>query len=191
MLIPALSGLWRISRPESVTADLNFLMIAAGSSVTYTVPAGVPPVVDIFFSGVCRSMIRAPTSRIDALGHDERLAEARVEALGHVARELHVLPLVVPDWHLIGVVEQDVGDHQDRVVEDPRGDELLLRGLVLELRHARELAVAGDAVQQPLQLGVLDHVALAEEDAALRIQTCRHPARPAGHSTSLRSLAGS
>ena len=53
-------------------------------------------------------MIRAPASGIDALGHDERLAEARVEALRDVAGELEVLALVVADRDDVGLVEQDV-----------------------------------------------------------------------------------
>ena len=49
-------------RPESVTAERNFFLISSGSSSRRTVPCAVPPVVDIFFVGSCRSMIRAPTS---------------------------------------------------------------------------------------------------------------------------------
>ena len=52
----------RTSRPESVTADLNFLRITSGGSTISTVPCAVPPVVDILFCGSCRSMIRAPSS---------------------------------------------------------------------------------------------------------------------------------
>ncbi len=59
--MPGLSGARRTSLPESVTALLTFLVITFGSSSTSTVPCGVPPVVDILFSGSCRSMIRAPT----------------------------------------------------------------------------------------------------------------------------------
>ena len=87
-------------------------------------PCSVPPVVDIFFVGSCRSMIRAPTSGYTPCGHDERLAEARVEPLGDVAGELEVLPLVVADRDDVGLVEQDVAGHQHRVGEEPGGDEL-------------------------------------------------------------------
>ena len=59
---PGLSGAARTSRPESVTAEPTFLRIVFSSSSTSTVPCSVPPVVDIFRSGSCRSMIRAPTS---------------------------------------------------------------------------------------------------------------------------------
>ncbi len=59
---PGLSGERTISFPESVTALPSFLRIVFSSSRTRTVPDGVPPVVDIFRSGSCRSMIRAPTS---------------------------------------------------------------------------------------------------------------------------------
>ena len=118
--MPGLSSPRRTSRPESVTAVLNFFRITSGSSSSSTVPCGVPPVVDIFSSGSWRSMIRAPDLGIDALGHRERLAEARVEALGDVAGELEVLALVVADRDDVGLVEQDVARHQHRVVEERR-----------------------------------------------------------------------
>ena len=60
--MPALSGPRTTSLPESVTAERNFLTMTSGSSRTSTVPCGLPPVVDIFFSGTWRSMIRAPTA---------------------------------------------------------------------------------------------------------------------------------
>ena len=59
---PGLSGARRTSEPESVTAERNFFRIVSGSSSSFTVPCGVPPVVDILLVGSCRSMIRAPTS---------------------------------------------------------------------------------------------------------------------------------
>jgi len=65
-------------------------------------------------------MIRPPISGELALGHAERLAEAVVEALRDVARELEVLALVVADRHEIGLVEQDVAGHQHGIGEERR-----------------------------------------------------------------------
>ena len=76
----------------------------------------------------------------DVLGHDERVAVAAVEALGDVAGQLEVLALVVADRHLVGVVEEDVGGLERRVGEQPGRHELGPVGLVLELRHAPQLA---------------------------------------------------
>jgi hypothetical protein len=59
---PGFSAEWTISRPESVTAVLNLRLITSGGSSMSTVPWGVPPVVDIFFSGSCRSITREPVS---------------------------------------------------------------------------------------------------------------------------------
>ena len=70
-------------------------------------------------------MIRAPTGGIVAFGHHERVAEAVVEADRDVAGELDVLALVVADGHLVGVVEEDVGGHQHRVVEQADAHRLL------------------------------------------------------------------
>ena len=85
--------------------------------------------VDINRSGSCRFLIRRAVLGDRDLGHDERLAEALVEALGDVARELDVLALVVADRDEVGLVEQDVAGHQHGVGEEAGGDEVLLGGL--------------------------------------------------------------
>jgi hypothetical protein len=48
----------------------------------------------------------------------EGLAEAAVEALGEVAGQLDVLALVLADRDLVGLVQQDVRDLEDRVREE-------------------------------------------------------------------------
>ena len=105
------------------------------------------------------------------LGHDQGLAEALVEAAGDLPHQLDVLALVVADRDLGGAVGEHVGGLQHRVEEERRRDQLALaRRLVLELVHAVEVAVGGDRGEQPGQLGVLAHVGLAEEDAALGVE---------------------
>ena len=107
-------------------------------------PCGESSDFDIFFVGFWRSMIARADRR-------ERRLRARrtsspklvVEADRDVARELDVLALVVADGHLVGVVEEDVGGHQHRVVEQPDAHRLLALGLLLELRHAPQLAERG------------------------------------------------
>ena len=47
------------------------------------------------------------------------VAVAGVEPHGQVPGQLQVLALVLPDRHLVGLVEQDVGGHQHRVGEQP------------------------------------------------------------------------
>ena len=89
-------------------------------------PASVPPVVDIFRSGSCRSMIRAPTSGIAQLRHDQGLAEALVEAAGDLPHQLDVLALVVADRDLGRAVGEHVGGHQHRVEEERRRGQLAL-----------------------------------------------------------------
>src|SRR5215217_2393610 len=88
-----------------------------------------------------------PDLGVDALGQHEGLAEARVEPLGDVARQLQVLALVVADRDLVRLVEQDVAGHQDGVGEQRGADEVLLVDLVLELRHPTQLAVARDRAE--------------------------------------------
>ena len=83
-----------------------------------------------------------------------------------------MLPLVLADRHLLGLVEQDVGGLQDRVAEQPeaRLAGAALGGLVLELRHPAQLAEPGQAAERPGQFGVLGHVALHEHRAPVGVQ---------------------
>ncbi len=84
-----------------------------------------------------------------------------------------MLSLVVADRNDVGLVEQDVAGHQHRVGEQPRRDEVLAVGLLLELRHAAQLAVARDSRQQPSRLGVRRHVALGEHRRPLGVEPGR------------------
>ena len=64
--------------------------------------------------------MRAPTGGIVGLGDHERGAVPVVESGRDVTRELEVLTLVVADGHEVGVVGEDVGRHEHRVVEQAR-----------------------------------------------------------------------
>ena len=81
-----------------------------------------------------------------------------------------MLALVVADRDRRGVVEQDVGRHQDRVGEEAGPHRLLALSLVLELGHPPQLADGRRALEQPGQPRVLRHVALDEEGAAVGIE---------------------
>ena len=81
--------------------------------------------------------------------------------------QFEVLALIVAHRHPFGVVGENVGGHQHRVVEQADAHRLLALRLLLELGHAAQLAEGGDAVEQPGELGVLVDVALHEEGAAL------------------------
>ena len=103
-----------------------------------------------------------------------------------------MLALVLADRHLVRAVGEHVGGLQHRVHEQPGGDELALGDrLVAELVHAVQPPELGDARQQPAQLGVLLHVALAEQDAALGIQAGGERGSRSCRSTRSRSSAGS
>ena len=119
------AGSKRTSLSESVTALLMRLAIAFGSSSSEIVPWGESADFDIFFVGCWRSMMRAPTGGIAASGTTKVGAEAVVEADRDVAGELEVLALVVADGDALGVVGEDVGRHEHRVVEQPDAHRLL------------------------------------------------------------------
>ena len=98
-------------------------------------------------------------------------AEAGIHPLlGDVARQLKVLLLVFAHGHQISVVEEDVGRHQHRVIQQAHRDLIpLFDGLLLELDHPLQPVQRRDAVQQPAQLAVGRYVALHEHRGACRI----------------------
>ncbi len=106
-----------------------------------------------------------------ASGHDEGLAVAVVEAEGDVPGQFQVLALVVTDRDGGGVVEEDVGRHQDGVGEEADPRRLLPFPLVLELGHPAQLTHRRGAFEQPGQPGVLGNVALHEQGATVGVQT--------------------
>ena len=81
-----------------------------------------------------------------------------------------MLALVVPDRDLVGLVEEDVAGHEHRVREEPGAHGLLLLRLLLELRHAAQLAHRRDGAQKPRGFRVGRDVALDEHRRAVRIQ---------------------
>ena len=106
-----------------------------------------------------------------------------IEALADVAGHFHVLDLVTTDRHLVCVEHQNVRGHQHRVAEQAHGhagvrvftqlDILVHRGLVG--MGTVEQALAGNAGQQPGQLGNFRNIGLAIEGRALDIQATRQP----------------
>jgi len=105
------------------------------------------------------------------LGEDRPVAA--VEGAHDLARQLEVGGLVLPDRHPAGLVDDDVRGLQDRVVEQPHAvvDPLVL--LLLVGRRALHPAHRHDRVEDPGQLGMLRHVGLADQGAALRIEPHR------------------
>ncbi len=123
-----------------------------------------------------------PGRGIDGFRNDERLPVSGVEALGQVPGQLQMLALIVAYRHPVGVVEQDVGRHENRVGEQTGAGRFLsaLGRLVLELGHAPQFAEARRAFQHPRQLGVSRDVALDEEGAGVGVEPCRQEQRRHG-----------
>ena len=81
-----------------------------------------------------------------------------------------MLALVLADRHGVGLVEQDVRRLQHGIgVETRAGLLAVLARLDLELRHAVQPTHRRHTVENPRQLGVLVHMRLDEERAALRV----------------------
>lgn len=91
--------------------------------------------------------------------------------MSDVARDLDVLFLIVAHRHKIGLIEQNVRRHQRGIGEQAHVDvfRVLLR-LVFELRHARQLAHIGEAVEHPSEFRVRGHMGLEIDQALVRIQ---------------------
>ena len=133
---------------------------------------GLASLLLIFRVGSSSDITRAPAVLMSGCGQDERLAVARIEASADVAGQLDVLLLVLSDGHLVRVVEQNVRRLQNRVKEQGGADLLVFAtGLVLELRHAPQLAVLRHRAEQPAELSVLTNVRLDEDDRLRRVQT--------------------
>jgi len=96
-----------------------------------------------------------------------------VEPDRDIAGDLDVLPLVVANGHLVGVVEQNVGGLKGGVCEQASRDEfgLSLGRLVLELCHAAQFAERHRALHDPTELAVGGDMALHENRRHIGVQT--------------------
>ncbi len=114
-------------------------------------------------------------------GHEQHLlsgGEPRVEAPRDVAHQLQMLALVLSHRHLLRAVGEHVRGLQHGVEQQPGRHELALPDrLVAKLVHPLQPPELGDAAQQPRQLGVLGHVALAKQRGALRVDPGRQQYR--------------
>ncbi len=80
-----------------------------------------------------------------------------------------MLDLVLTDRHHVRPVQENVGRHEDRVVQQTRWDALHVLRLIFELRHPLELAQWRHGVEQPHERGVFRYVRLHEQRYARRI----------------------
>ena len=104
-------------------------------------------------------------------GDGEGFLVSGVEAFREGAGEFEVLPLVFAHGHDFRPVEENVGGHEHGVGVEPGGGAVgaLFGGFILELGHAAGLAEAGEAGEDPRELGVFRHVGLHEEGGFIRV----------------------
>ena len=123
--------------------------------------------------------MRAPEFADHGFRQHEQVAKQVVEALGNIARQFEMLTLIVPHRDLMGLIEQDIGRHQDGVVEQSgrHAVRLLLGCLVLVLGHAVEPTDRRHAVQNPGQLGMGRNMRLHEDRRHVGIDTTRNVQR--------------
>ncbi len=128
---------------------------------------------DIFFVPSRRLITRVAAPKNLRFGQREEVAfVAAVERAGDVARELQMLLLVFPHWHVARLVDENVRRHQNRVsIKTEAGHISMLSGLLLELCHPIEPAERGQATEQPSQLGVSGDHALVEDRTMFRVDT--------------------
>ena len=88
-----------------------------------------------------------------------------------------MLLLILAHRHMRGLVGQNIGGHQRRIGEQAQRHILaVLARLVLELGHPAHPAHAGDAVEDPAQLGMGTDLALVEQDRPRRVDARRDEA---------------
>mmetsp|Transcript_12533 Transcript_12533/g.25824 ORF Transcript_12533/g.25824 Transcript_12533/m.25824 type:complete len:207 (-) Transcript_12533:181-801(-) len=89
-----------------------------------------------------------------------------------------MLPLVLPDWYKLRLVQENICCHKDRVIEEPDRHRLsLLLGLLLVLDHLLHPPHRRHAVEEPRQLRVCRNVALDEDLGELRVDAAREVER--------------
>ena len=82
-----------------------------------------------------------------------------------------MLLLIRAHGHHVGLVQQDIGGHEHRIGKQAGVDVVRVLGrLILELRHAAQLAHISEAVKNPGKLGVHGHMTLGVDDILLGIQ---------------------
>ena len=88
--------------------------------------------------------------RVVALRNGKGVRMQIVETVCNVAADLDVLALIHANRNKIGLVQQNVCRHQNRIGEQTDIDVVrMLGGFVLELGHAGSLAEHGEAVEHP------------------------------------------
>ena len=109
--------------------------------------------------------------------HRERFAVQRIEALRDVARQFQMLRLIVAHRHDRGLVQQNIGGHQHRILQQAVADGFLRLRLGLVLRHALQPADRRHAGQHPGQFGVLGNRRLHHQRGMLGVDADRqqHP----------------
>ena len=122
--ISGIPGSFRVTRAGSVLAGLSFCQISSGLSSS---PIVLPRLLDIL-AWPSRPVIRLASVRIGLRLGKEVLSppELGVPLPCNLAGQLEMLYLIFSHRYQIGAIQQDVGRHQDRIVEQPR-------------RHALEL----------------------------------------------------
>lgn len=99
--------------------------------------------------------------------HFKGVGISGIELNGEVAAEFDMLFLVFADGDAIGVVEEDIGGHEDGIKQQACADEVCVAALrfILKLGHAFELAERAEAAEDPCEFIVADDVALGEQVA--------------------------
>lgn len=104
--------------------------------------------------------------------NDEGVTKSSVEANCDIACDLDVLPLIITNRYFVGIVKQDVCCLEGGICEQPCRYEFSLAsgGLVLELGHSTQFAIADQTFHHPTQLVVLRYVGLDENSGNIRFE---------------------
>ena len=93
---------------------------------------------------------------------EEILVEFVIHASSEVASELEMLELIFAEGNVGSIVEEDIGGHEDWVIEKADGNVVFVfLGLFLQLDHARSFAKIGETIENPAKFTVGGNVGLA------------------------------
>jgi hypothetical protein len=101
------------------------------------------------------------------------LAVRFIEIFGNIAGKLNVLALIFADGNGVGLIKENVGSHEDGIIEKAHVDGFLGRALgelIFEGVHAFHLAVRDVISQNDSELGMGGDVGLAEKNAFFWIE---------------------
>src|SRR3989339_1967084 len=100
----------------------------------------------------------------------EGLPKTFVESFSKVAGKFYMLLLIFADRDNLGVIQQDISSHQNRVVKESNTDIFpFASGFIFVLSHAFKFSHRSNTIQDPTKFCVFIHTRLLEQNRFFRV----------------------